>query len=141
VGLSGYPGTVVAQSNTVQTSGLYYINMTALLDVAQGEGAYCYTSTVFNGGGVFNNQGGSSAGVPVNAGIFQQSAAADVIFIGAGDAFQTWCYNSTNNGTNNSNVFSSLSTATLIDSGDANMKKNHNSKKQLGLAGGPRSAK
>ncbi len=119
--LAGYPGSLVAQSNTIQTSGIYYINATALLDVGQGEGAYCYTTTLFRGAGVFDSQGGSSVGVPTNSGVFQQAAASDSIFVGAGDALQLWCYNSTGNGTNNSSVFSSFSTATLI--GNASAKK------------------
>jgi hypothetical protein len=136
--LSGFPGSLVAQSNTIQTSGVYYINATALLDVGQGEGAYCYTTTVFNGAGVFDSQGGSSAGVPTNSGIFQQAAASDAIFVSAGDALQLWCYNSTNNGTNNSSVFSSFSTATLI--GNASAKKAPASKSlEPSLVGGPRS--
>lgn len=136
--LSGFPGSLVAQSNTIQTSGVYYINSTALLDVGQGEGAYCYTTTVFNGAGVFDSQGGSSAGVPTNSGIFQQAAASDAIFVSAGDALQLWCYNSTNNGSNNSSVFSSFSTATLI--GKASAKKAPASKSFApSVVGGPRS--
>jgi hypothetical protein len=136
--LSGFPGSLVAQSNTIQTSGIYYINATALLDVGQGEGAYCYTTTGFNGAGVFDSQGGSSAGVPTNSGIFQQAAASDAIFVSAGDALQLWCYNSTNNGTNNSSVFSSFSTATLI--GNASAKKAPASKSFApSVSGGPRS--
>jgi len=135
--LAGYPGSLVAQSNTVQTSGVYYINATALLNVAQGEGAYCYTTTLFRGAGVFDSQGGSSAGVPVNAGIFQQAAVSDSIFIGAGDAFQLWCYNSTGNGTNNSSVFSSFSTATLIGNASA-MKAPASKSLEPSVSGGQR---
>ena len=52
--------------------------------------------------------------------------------------FQLWCYNSTNNGTNNSSVFSSFSTATLI--GNASAKKAPASKSlEPSLVGGPRS--
>jgi hypothetical protein len=93
---------------------------------------------VFNGAGVFDSQGGSSAGVPTNSGIFQQAAASDAIFVSVGDALQLWCYNSTNNGTNNSSVFSSFSTATLI--GNASAKKAPASKSFApSVVGGPRS--
>jgi hypothetical protein len=64
---------------------------------------------VNRGAGNFDSQGGSNAG-----GNFQQASPADAIFIGAGDAFQLWCYIAGNS--NNSSVFSSLSTATLINS-------------------------
>ena len=137
--LAGFPGTLVAQSNPVSVTGEYYVNATALLDVGQGEGAYCYTTTVLNGAGNFDSQGGSSAGAQINAGIFQQASAADAIFIGAGDAFQLWCYNSTNNGTNNSSVFSSLSTATLINS--AGHKKARRSQVEFPtVPGGPQAS-
>jgi hypothetical protein len=140
-GLAGFPGSLIAQSNTVQATGQYYVNATALLDIAQGEGAYCYTTTVNNGKGNFDSQGGSSAGVPVNAGLFQQAAASDSIFIFAGDAFQLWCYNSTNNGTHNSFVFSSFSTATLINSADDAKKAGRARPHNLSDPGSPKASK
>jgi hypothetical protein len=132
--IAAFPGTVVAQSNPVGTTGEYYINATAMVVDHPGEGIYCYTSTVDNGGGVFGNQSGTNVSVSTNSNVYSSVAVADTWFIGAGDAFQLWCYSSS--GTNSSTVYDSLSTATLIDSSDS-MPKNQRHSGEPTMIGGP----
>jgi len=103
---------------------VYYINATAMVIDNPGDGIYCYTSTVDNGGGTFGNQAGTNVAGSLSYDVYSSVAVADVWFIGAGDAFQLWCYTA---GTNTSTVFGSLSTATLIDSPDAMPKKHRHS--------------
>jgi hypothetical protein len=115
-GLAGFPGTVVAQTNAVPASGVYYIDASALLNMASGEGVYCYTSTGANGGGVFDMQAG--ANIPG----FLSTAPSDAIFINQGDVFQFWCYDS---GGSSSQVYDAAITATLINSSFAPKKPRH----------------
>jgi hypothetical protein len=111
---------------------VYYVNASALLQVAANDGAYCYITTAFEGGG--GTQGGSSAGVQTGQGIFQQASMTDAIFASAGDFFELLCYSANNTG--NSNVFNSALTATLINSAfDA--KKAHKPAHSSGILGGP----
>jgi hypothetical protein len=98
-------GTLVAQTNPVATSGVYYIAASVLLNSAA-DGAYCYTTTGANGVGVFDMQAGT------NVAGFQSTAPSDAIFISAGDVFQLYCYS--NSGT--SSVYDAALTATLINS-------------------------
>jgi len=139
--MAGFPGTVVAQSNAVGTSGVYYINATALVVDGAGEGIYCYTSTVANGGGIFGNQSGTNVAANLSYGVYSSVAVADVWFIGAGDAFQLWCYNATGNGTNNSSVYDSASTATLINSPDIPKKQKHSRVVPSNEPTGPKNSK
>jgi hypothetical protein len=132
-GIAAFPGTVVAQGNTVGTTGEYYINATALVIEQPGEGIYCYTSTVNNGGGVFGNQSGTNVAFNLSYGVFSSVAVADTWFIGAGDAFQLWCY--TSGGVGASTVNNSLSTATLIDSAGAMHKKQRHSGESTVISG------
>jgi len=133
-GIASYPGTVVGQGNPVSTTGVYYVDATAMVIEQPGEGIYCYTSTVNNGGGVFGNQSGTNVAFGFSSGVYNSVAVADVWFIGAGDAFQLWCY--TSGGVAASTVFDSLSTATLIDSPGA-MPKKHKHSGELTVVGGP----
>ena len=107
------PGTLVAQTNPVAATGTYYINASALLHVDANDGAYCYTTSQFNGGGGL--QGGSDSNNGPNSGnTFDQASITDSIFVGAGDTFQLWCYSAT--GAANSTVFNAGLSATLINS-------------------------
>ena len=122
--IAGFPGTVVAQSNPVETTGEYYVNATALVVDEPADGIYCYTSTVNNGGGVYGNLSGTNVSGNLSYGVYSSVAVADTWFIGAGDAFQLWCYTA---GAHASTVYDSLSTATLIDSAGATPKKHRHS--------------
>jgi hypothetical protein len=117
--LATSPGTLVAQTNAIPTTGTYYISASALLHVDANDGAYCYTTSAGSGGGGI--QGGSSGGAATGTGIYQQASITDAIFTGAGDVFQLWCYSAT--GAANSFVFNSGLSATLINSSFAAKKK------------------
>jgi hypothetical protein len=111
---SGVPGTVVAQTNPVSTTGVYYIDATALLNVASGDGVYCYLTTV-NNAFFDGTQGGT------NIAGFGQAAISDSWFIGVGDSIQLLCESATNNAS--SGVFSSSLSAILISSSFDAVKK------------------
>jgi hypothetical protein len=117
--LASSPGTLIAQTNPIPSTGTYYISASALLHVDANDGAYCYTTSAGNGGGGI--QGGSSAGAATGVGVYQQATMTDAIFAGAGDVFQLWCYSAT--GAANSFVFNSGLSATLINSSFAHKKQ------------------
>ena len=104
-GIGSFPlnpnGVVFAQTAAVGT-GTYYVSSSTLLYVASGDSAYCYTSTVNNGGN-YQSVGGSSLG-----GGYQQASTTDVWFVGEGDAFQLLCDGS------NANSFVDVGTITAI---------------------------
>jgi len=133
--IAGYPGTVVAQSNAVAVSGVYYVSASALLNIAAGDGAYCYATSGGRGAGVFDNQGGSSAGVATNAGIYQQASATDAFFVGAGDVLQMYCYSATSNAGTSS--FNAALTGTLIDSSFLGKGGKSAKHANSGVLGGP----
>jgi hypothetical protein len=130
--IAGFPGSVVAQGNAVGTTGEYYINATVMVIDQPADGIYCYTSTVNNGGGIFGNQVGTNVAASTNSTVYASASVADTWFIGAGDAFQLWCYTA---GSNTSSVYDSLSTATLIDSPGAMPKKHRHSGQSTVLTG------
>jgi hypothetical protein len=90
----------------VQTSGTYYVNGAALLNIAGGDGVYCYLTTDFEGGG--GTQGGS------NTAGYQQASMNNSMYASAGDYLEMWCYSATNN--NSSGIFNSSLNGILIDS-------------------------
>ena len=102
----GTPGTVIAQSDTVETSGVYLITATALLDVTSGAGVYCYITTADN-----NFLDGIQAGS--NLAGYQTAAVTDAWFVSAGDAIQLHCYTS---GAAGSSVNNGSLTAILMNS-------------------------
>jgi len=108
-------GTYVLITNSVETSGVYFINASALLNVASGDGVYCNITT--------ENQGSSSttAGGSNSPG-FNQASMTQALFISAGDQIVLNCYSATNNAS--SEVWESGLTAFLINSADANVKAN-----------------
>ena len=111
VALAAFPGTLVASTNSIATSGTYFISVSALLDINATDslGAFCY-DTLASNGSPFEFGGSSSAGVAQG---FQQAAITDVIGIGQGDSVQVWCYGSTGGV---SDAFNAVVTATLINS-------------------------
>jgi hypothetical protein len=115
--LAFFPGTLVAQTNPVPATGVYFIDASVLLNVAANDGAYCYTTTGANGAGVFDMQAGS------NVTGFVSTAPSDAIFIGQGDVFQLYCYSA--GADNNSSVNQAALTATLINSSFASKKPRH----------------
>jgi len=131
--LNPFPGSVVAQTNSVPATGVYYIAASALLDVASGDGVYCYTTTGSNGGGVFDMQAGS------NVAGFVSTAPSDAIFIGQGDVFQLWCYTATNNPS--SFVYDAALTSTLINSSFAPKKQRHSQMPPSTDPSGPQASK
>jgi hypothetical protein len=127
VPLSAFPGTVVAQTDPIVTSGVYYVNATALLNIdASDFAAYCYITPASQG---FDDSivGGSSA-----VGHYQTAGVTDVWFIAAGDSFQLVCYS--NAGDTNTFAYDAGLNATLINSPEAH-KKLH--KSRVHPVGGP----
>jgi hypothetical protein len=103
--LGGSPGTLIVATNGVPVDGTYYINGNVLLDVAGGDGVYCFAVDVTSGGG--GEQGGS------NTGGFQQASVTNSVFAFAGDVLGIYCYSATNNAS--SSIFNSGINAVLID--------------------------
>jgi hypothetical protein len=114
IGGSGNP-TLVAFSDEIGTSGTYFATGSALLNIASGDGGYCYLTSFDEGGG--GTQGGSS-----NGGNYQQASMTNTIFASAGDFIVMYCYSAANTG--NTNVFDASLTAVLIDSSDDSKKAN-----------------
>jgi len=113
------PGSVILQTNPVPTSGVYYINASALLEVASAdpEGAFCYDALA--SAGTASQYGGSGDA----ADRLQQASIADMLFVSAGDSIQLWCESALGAG---SYVFNAGITATLINSAsDASKKAEH----------------
>jgi hypothetical protein len=113
-----FPGVLVGQTNSVPTSGMYYINAAALLEVASAdpEGAFCYDTVASSGTPSLYGGSGDAADR------LQQASIADALFINAGDAAQLWCYSALGAG---SYDFNSGITATLINSASDRAKAGH----------------
>jgi hypothetical protein len=105
VSLAAYPGTVVTTSDAVTTSGAYFITATALLDVASGDGTYCYITTVDN-----NFLDGTQMGSDIAG--FGSTAVTDEWFVESGDVIELICYSENAD----SNVNNSALTAVLMNS-------------------------
>jgi hypothetical protein len=103
-------GVLIAQTPAV-VAGTYFVSASTLLHIASGDSAFCYTTTVKTQS--INSYGGSSLG-----GGYQQASNTDVFAVGAGDAFQLWCYDEQQT----SDVFGSTITATLINSASSSKK-------------------
>jgi hypothetical protein len=116
--LPTFPGVLVGQTNPVSTSGVYYINAAALLEVASAdpEGAFCYDTVASSGTPSLYGGSGDAADR------LQQASIADALFINAGDAAQLWCYSALGAG---SYDFNSGITATLINSASDRAKAGH----------------
>jgi hypothetical protein len=107
---------VVAQTGAIQTTGVYYINATALLSIDFNDSAaYCYV-TIGSNGGSDGLYGGSS-----NSGFWEQASISDSWTISAGDVAQLVCYS--DSGDNNTYVNNASLTATLINSAFDNKPK------------------
>ena len=101
--------TVVAQTNAIQSTGVYYINATALISIDFNDSAaYCYVTTASSG--AFDGISGGSS----NAGFWEQASVSDSWFVGAGDVVQMVCYSNSGDGNTYSNNASV--TAILINS-------------------------
>jgi hypothetical protein len=110
---------VVAQTNAIQTTGEYYINATALLNIdASDFAAYCYVTTGNNGFNPDGLYGGSS-----DVGHYQVASIADAWFVGAGDVIQLVCFS--NAGDANTFVYNASLNATLINSAFNSKKPKH----------------
>jgi hypothetical protein len=110
--LGVYPGTLITFTDAIQTTGTYFVNSSTLINIAAGDGAYCYATTEFEGGGF--TQGGSSAGAAIGQGVYQTASTTDAIFASAGDFIELWCYSATNNAS--TTIFTAGLSATLIES-------------------------
>ena len=99
---------LVAQTPPV-VAGTYFISASTLLDVASGDGAYCYVATA-NGAGLTPNYGGAYN--PSTTTAFAQASNTNVVTVVAGDSIELWCYDHTGGST----VYNSAITATLIGS-------------------------
>jgi Collagen triple helix repeat (20 copies) len=111
--------SVVAQTNAVQVSGIYYIDATALLFVDSADAAvYCFVTTGSNGLNPDGLWGGGS-----NAGHYQQASVADSWFVSAGDVIQMACESNLDDASSFANN-ASLN-ATLISSAFDGKKAKH----------------
>lgn len=104
---------VVAETDAIQVTGVYYVNATALLYIdPSDQGASCYLTTALNGGRTDIN--GGSTGV----GQWQQASIVDEWWVDAGDALQLVCY-SWNVDPNTYSANASLSAFFITDVFDA----------------------
>jgi hypothetical protein len=109
---SGLPGNLILQTNTIGTSGSYFISGSVLPAVATGdEFVFCY-DTLASSGTASQYGGQFASGQTIN---YAQVSVSDVLFVSAGDAVQLWCYTG---GSNGSYAFNAGLTATLINSAD-----------------------
>ena len=102
--------SLVLVSPPLTVTGIYFVSASALLDIAAGDGAYCYATTAHEAGG--GTQGGSNAGFPVGQEIYQQASITDSLYVTKGDWIVLVCYSANNTGL--SNVYNSALTAILI---------------------------
>jgi Collagen triple helix repeat (20 copies) len=106
------PGNLILQTDTVATSGYYFISGSVLPAVATGdEYVFCY-DTLASSGTASQYGGQYASGQTIN---YAPVSISDVLFVGAGDAVQLWCYTAASNG---SYAFNAGLTATLINSSD-----------------------
>jgi hypothetical protein len=104
---SGYQ--TVAQTNTIATSGTYFISASALPFVEAGD-SYVFCTDALASTGAHSQFGGS-----FQSGNYAEVSITDVLFISAGDAVQLDCETGGNNG---SYIFGGALTATLINNAD-----------------------
>jgi hypothetical protein len=104
---SGYQ--TVAQTNTIATSGTYFISASVLPYVEPGD-SYVFCADALASTGTHSQFGGS-----FQSGNYAEASITDVLFISAGDAVQLDCETGGNNG---SFIFGGALTATLINSAD-----------------------
>lgn len=117
VHLVGYPGTEIAYTPAIQTSGTYYVDATALLVIdANDSGAFCYVVSAENSFtyGVFG--GSTSTG-------WQQASMSEGRLVNAGDAIELWCYSNGND--SNTYVYDGELNAVLINSPVSNVLGKH----------------
>jgi hypothetical protein len=113
--LPAFPGALITQSIPVATSGTYFISASALVDVEDNNGVFCYDTTA-SSGSPFQFGGSTLIGL-------QQASITDAISVSAGDSFQLWCSGSDNDV---SELLNAGITATLINSAfDASKKPRH----------------
>jgi hypothetical protein len=113
VSLVGAPGTEVAHTAAIGTSGTYYIDATALLVIDSADtGAFCYVTTGDNPhpDGAFG--GSTSTG-------YQGASVSDALAVNAGDVIEMWCYS--NAGDNNTYTFDAQLTAILINNSSSSI--------------------
>lgn len=103
---------IVLQTPPVSTSGIYFINASALLKLDSADpAAYCRITTANTGVNDLNWGGGSMSGD------YQQVSVTDYYFVSAGDAFQLYC--ESNGGDSNTFINNGSMTSILISSFDA----------------------
>lgn len=113
--LPAFPGTLIAKSSPVAASGTYFISASALVDVEDNSGVFCYDTTA-RSGSPFQFGGSTLIGL-------QQASITDAISVSAGDSFQLWCSGSDNDV---SELLNAGITATLINSAfDTSKKPRH----------------
>jgi hypothetical protein len=96
------------QTNTITTSGTYFISAGVLPFVASGDNdVFCYDTLASLGAGSPSQWGGS-----FQNGNYAQVSISDALFISAGDAVQVYCESG---GSTGSYVFNAGLTATLIN--------------------------
>jgi hypothetical protein len=113
---------VVAFTNPIPVTGVYYINASALLIVQPGDRAFCYVtlkSDPTNDG----LQGGGSNEDTLAASLFAQASIADSRVVFADDAIQLTCYSQGSSDVGPSGVQNASITAILINSSFAAKKK------------------
>jgi len=99
---------VIAQTNTIATTGTYFISASVLPFVEAGDGdVFCYDALASTGGNP------SQFGGSFQSANYAQVSISDVLFIAAGDTVQLGCETEGDNG---SFVFNAGITATLINS-------------------------
>jgi hypothetical protein len=109
------PGNqIIAQTNTIATTGTYFISASVLPFVESGDGdVFCYDALASTGGNA------SQFGGSFQSGNYAQVSITDVLFIRAGDTVQLGCETE---GSNGSFVFNGGITATLINSSNLGKK-------------------
>jgi hypothetical protein len=122
--VSGYQ--TVAQTNTIATSGTYFISASVLPFVEAGD-SFVFCADALASNGTHSQFGGS-----FQSGNYAEASITDVLFISAGDAVQLDCETGGNNG---SFIFGGALTATLINSADlterAHSRHPHNGPEQV----------
>jgi hypothetical protein len=108
--LSGDEPILIMQTNSISTSGTYFISASVFPYVAAGDQfVFCFDTLASND--TPSQYGGSD-----QSGNYAQVSITDVLFINSGDSVQVWCETEGFNGTY---VFSAGLTATLINSAHA----------------------
>ena len=101
---------IIAQTDTIRTTGIYFVSASVLPFVAAGdEDVFCYDALASTGS-IPSQFGGS-----FQSANYAQVSISDVLFISAGDTLQLGCETAGDNG---SSVFNAGITATLINGFD-----------------------